>query len=627
VPAAYLEHPTREEVADIDRECVAVVLDRYLVRLSRHESLCRLRLGRLAARLLDARVYHDLGFARLSDYAVERLGISGRELQSAARVWRAVREIPRLTEAYRSGRLNWTKLRIVCRLATQETAEDWIATAEAMSARELAQYSAEYSAEYGKGPHPTGAGSCERPPAGGASEDGDLIDGEPRAEFRIACPVHMRPLWREVSELASRSSGAVLPVWQALEAVCAEALSGAPVDAGGPGALGEGRPTAAGLSEGSGGGRYDRWEREREGWRSLVESNTGAGLEVLEVGLAGLLDGDTTVVDGHGPGAGNALDDRRADQLDQALRAVLASMQTIDWQVGRLLARFARLSLHRHIGYRSMGAYAGERLGMCERKARSLARLEADRADGRGQLAAVYRCGRLSWLRALILLPVLSEDNASAWIERATRVTVRRLQDEVRWARDMRDRTWPLFELDPPGLGVRLEFSRAEAERQMRARYSTEFVERIRQEPAEVMTSLRFCGPASVIALAHEALQAYRDREQPYEAAWKAFERVLLHVKAHWEGVPRHRNPIHEREGWRCRVPACSARRNLQEHHVIFRSRGGDNARTNRISICAWHHLRGIHTGVVHAHGDAERAIHWRLGPQLRLRDDVYVNA
>ena len=44
-------------------------------------------------------------------------------------------------------------------------------------------------------------------------------------------------------------------------------------------------------------------------------------------------------------------------------------------------------------------------------------------------------------------------------------------------------------------------------------------------------------------------------------------------------------------------MPACSARRNLHDHHLLFRSRGGGNARDNRITVCAWHHLRGIHQG------------------------------
>jgi 5-methylcytosine-specific restriction endonuclease McrA len=67
-------------------------------------------------------------------------------------------------------------------------------------------------------------------------------------------------------------------------------------------------------------------------------------------------------------------------------------------------------------------------------------------------------------------------------------------------------------------------------------------------------------------------------------------------VIADWEAEPRHHDPVFARDGWRCKVPACSARRNLHDHHLRFRSRGGGNERANRITVCAAHHLHGIHT-------------------------------
>ena len=102
---------------------------------------------------------------------------------------------------------------------------------------------------------------------------------------------------------------------------------------------------------------------------------------------------------------------------------------------------------------------------------------------------------------------------------------------------------------------------------------------------------------------------------------------------AEWQAQPRHRDPIFGRDGWRCAVPACSSRRNLHDHHLLFRSRGGDNAHDNRITVCAWHHLRGIHGGRVRAWGMAPDAITWQLGvrpggpPLLTLLGDRYVEA
>jgi len=104
-------------------------------------------------------------------------------------------------------------------------------------------------------------------------------------------------------------------------------------------------------------------------------------------------------------------------------------------------------------------------------------------------------------------------------------------------------------------------------------------------------------------------------------------------VKAEWEGQPRHRDPIFARDGWRCAVPVCTARRELQDHHLVFRSRGGDNGRENRITVCAWHHLHGIHGGRVRAWGEAPAGITWEIGvgagrrPLLRLDADGYAAA
>jgi len=61
-------------------------------------------------------------------------------------------------------------------------------------------------------------------------------------------------------------------------------------------------------------------------------------------------------------------------------------------------------------------------------------------------------------------------------------------------------------------------------------------------------------------------------------------------------------------------VPGCSSRRNLHDHHLQFRSRGGGNARENRVAVCVAHHLHGIHEGVVRASGSAPRDVRWELG-------------
>jgi hypothetical protein len=95
---------------------------------------------------------------------------------------------------------------------------------------------------------------------------------------------------------------------------------------------------------------------------------------------------------------------------------------------------------------------------------------------------------------------------------------------------------------------------------------------------------------------------------------------------------PRHRDPIFERDGWRYTTPACASRRNLHDHHIRFRSQGGGNSRDTRITVCAWHHVRGIHARRLRAWGSAPDDVHWQLGVPsdgrafLELIGDRYVS-
>lgn len=97
----------------------------------------------------------------------------------------------------------------------------------------------------------------------------------------------------------------------------------------------------------------------------------------------------------------------------------------------------------------------------------------------------------------------------------------------------------------------------------------------------------------------------------------EAFGVILSHALATWEASEGRTPPAHrvfERDGWRCTVPGCSSYRNLHDHHVVFRSAGGSDALANRTTLCAWHHLRGVHGGIVGVSGRAPEGLRFRLG-------------
>src|SRR5438093_531434 len=300
-------------------------------------------------------------------------------------------------------------------------------------------------------------------------------------------------------------------------------------------------------------------------------------------------------------------EDLNAFALDRRMRAALRALQRVDFQMGRLLHLLFARRLHRLLGFPTAPRYAQERLGLSARKARALLALHR-RSAALPALAAAYRQGEVSWLRALSLLPVADEGSVAAWVARAQAVTVRRLVDEIEWTLAVRDTGGEAA--GPPPLGARL-------------------VRPDRQVCAHALDAdITFFAPASVAILLRSAIASFT---LPTEPAWQGLERLLDHVHQEWSTQPRHRDPIFARDGWRCAVPACTSRRNLHDHHLLFRSRGGGNARDNRITVCAWHHLRGIHQGRVRAWGTAPDAVTWELGtrpgqpPLLTLQGDRYM--
>jgi hypothetical protein len=76
----------------------------------------------------------------------------------------------------------------------------------------------------------------------------------------------------------------------------------------------------------------------------------------------------------------------------------------------------------------------------------------------------------------------------------------------------------------------------------------------------------------------------------------------------------QRRYRIFERDGWRCRVPGCSSRRNLQVHHIVFRSRGGGGEDDNLVTVCVTHHLRCLHAGTLRCHRLPDGLLAWEFG-------------
>jgi hypothetical protein len=204
---------------------------------------------------------------------------------------------------------------------------------------------------------------------------------------------------------------------------------------------------------------------------------------------------------------------------------------------------------------------------------------------------------------------------------------VRRLEEVVDrallWSEARRE-AWVKDQAHPERIAAALDAERAEPEnedeRQTCARPSDSEMDAAR---------LTLCAPREELRLFKAVLCTLRramERETGQRASEAdAFEEMIDHALVSWQVDDRwlrtslrrrlgKKYQVFERDGWRCTVPGCTSQRNLQSHHIEFRSAGGSDALENQTTLCAFHHLRGVHAGFVRIQGRAPKALTFELG-------------
>ena len=301
-------------------------------------------------------------------------------------------------------------------------------------------------------------------------------------------------------------------------------------------------------------------------------------------------------------------------ELHRRLRAALEIERQLDAQMGPRLELLMRRRVYWLLGYTNREAYVRERLGLDPSWGRTLLRIErAARASP--TFAAAYRKGRVSALQAATLVPLvlaeLDERRMALWIERATAVSLRQLRDDVDVAVTVREtdrerwlRTGGFPEDADGGEGAPCE------EREIGAQHLAA------QETCTVGCRLE----PDVIRLLRAVLSTVQSRLERemgrLPTRGEALGVMIDHAMAEWGGdvekVPR-RYRVFARDGWRCVIPGCTSMRNLHDHHIVFRSAGGSNELENRVTLCAFHHLRGVHAGLVRVTGRAPDRLRFEL--------------
>src|SRR5262245_19571383 len=248
VPDAILEPPWRSDSRGTFRDLAALLLDRHLRRLARIRQPIDLRLARLLHRLETGSGYLALGFARLTDYATERLGLPSRRVQTLLTLARRLDDLPRLAGAFEAGHLSLSQVQLLLRVVTPDTEADWVARATTMTVRRLeaavreaergaAETGAAEAGATGTSATETRAAAAEDAPEPSSTasppprENLPAVDDDPAVagEFiSFSASARLRARWEQALELARRSSGATDPTWQSVEFIAAEYLSGVP---------------------------------------------------------------------------------------------------------------------------------------------------------------------------------------------------------------------------------------------------------------------------------------------------------------------------------------------------------------------------------------------------------------
>ena len=292
-------------------------------------------------------------------------------------------------------------------------------------------------------------------------------------------------------------------------------------------------------------------------------------------------------------------------ELDARLRRAVRLEQRLCAEMGPLLLELAQRRAYRTVGCPSLDVFAREGLGISPRKAQALLRLERACVLSPA-LGEAWRAARLSWRQAHVLVPLfVLEESApwhAAWVARAQRVTVRRLEDDV-------DRAIASGCLDPEAKAAALPDPHTGAHPTGPAGPTTPYS--IFGCPRDVARLFR-----AVLATVQRRIERHTGRPASESEAFGAMlDHALESWGAHTKVPPEHR--VFARDGWRCTAPGCTSYRNLHDHHIRFRSAGGSDDLSNRTTLCAWHHLRGVHAGVVRCTGQAPHGLRFELGVRI----------
>jgi len=584
-----------------------LAIDSILRRLAEARSQLLPASACAAREIVSTQAWFAFGYARASDFARERWGRTGRWLHDRASLGEVFRCFPRLEQAAtgEDGKspIGSAAALLVGRVATTETLEHWIARARTVSVRAL---------------------RAEVSLAGGRPRE---VEAElDTVSFTLRMPTAIRVAFEETLELHRAVVGKSASVGEFLEALIAESSPAA--FAGEPDHRTVTPPAPSFVS-----GRFEARDE-----KPLYSSPAfQAALDCLD-----RVEQWTIVTPGDGMVG-----------IEGAIRELLRLEDEIETRIGELLVELDEHRAWHDLACEGLAAYAEKCLGLSRTTAwrrtsivRQLRGLEVIRRaylEGSIGIEAAHAIQRGLGGHADVAAQ-------RGWLARARSSTLKRLHDESMvafrerlltgsWVLPPSDEVWHESRRRVPGRGlaevigagcrvldtiamgicrpdvflhVRLppeqlrDLEAAIEERRLALAQHAEHLEAMPvQMAARIRPSLRIAG----------ALR----RRYAGVPSWVGFLAMLEEYACTWDTSPRRAgDATYERAGYRCEAPGCTSRRNLEAHHVRYRSRRGKSELENLACLCRMHHQMGEHGGRARVRGRAPLGMVWRLGvPRL----------
>ena len=536
------------------RDEAALLIDELLVKVARGSGAIAVAMGECLDALCTGDGPIRLGYTNLGDYVREELSLAPRTAKEWAKLARDLRTRPVLKAAVRAGEVDLKKAIAIVDVAVGDSEAEWVERAKRDTVRGLRAAARGDSAAV----------------AAAAEEEGE------KRWHRIV--IDLEPEDRTVVDRALEVAGKVLrantPKWQRVEAIAQEYLGSHPDprppaemagDGAGTSSSGPGQDIYAllGIGPSKPSPELREWlEREYDRWSYLHSADPVPA-----------------------PDAG--VDDRDgALRIHERLLELASMRRGWDELVGHLSMLLINTGLWRDMKFLDVDHYATERLGMSGRAVEQRAWLERRLWDFPA-LRRAMRDGRLGYEQARLVARALSnradhperraseagpESKGDAWIAKAEKMTVVELARAIE----------------------------ADEEAQMCAR--KEWAVRL---------------PADVRQVFSAACRAVRAAAQGWIGAPKCLVVMCQHFIDTYEAETRRPNTpasrAMERDRGLCTCPGCSKAAD-HVHHIKYRSKGGGDEQENLTSLCAAHHLHGVHEGHVRVRGAAPEGLEWGLG-------------